>query len=280
MSNDMSTDPLSPFIAALHAGRLRVWSIVVTIFGEAVQPRGGRAAMTELQAITDRLGIEGGALRTAMSRLAQDGWVTREREGRNSFYTLSELGRDQTLPASRRIYRGSFCRTGPWTIAVSEAQAEAAKNGSAEHMPSFSITRQVRVIDPGDAARHRAAGDLVLQGTPEEIPDWVHVAAIGPFITAEYANLSALLEPLTPEALAGLKPLDALAMRVLLSHAWRRLVLRHPAPPEGLTGPGWPGEACHAALAHLYPALLVPSEQWWATPTSSEGREILNARFR
>lgn len=272
----MTSDPLAPLIEALHASRLRIWSIVVTIFGDCIEPRGGRAAMTELQAITDRLGIEGGALRTAMSRLAQDDWVERDREGRNSFYTLTPLGSSITLPASQQIYRAQFSDPDkPWVIAISQTPADPSKYG-----PAFIVTRQVQIIGPDRIAERRAAGDLILQGTPDEVPDWVHVDAVGPFLTLEYARLEAVLGALTPQQLAQLEPLDALALRILLIHNWRRLVLRHPAPPQGLTGPFWPGETCHAALARLYPELVKASEGWWTTPTSTSGMRTLNNRFQ
>lgn len=272
----MPADPLAPFIDALHASRLRIWSIVITIYGDCIQPRGGRAAMTELQAITDRLGIEGGALRTAMSRLAQDGWVDRDREGRNSFYSLTDLGRSLTLPAAQQIYRASFSDPDkPWVLAISQTPADPAKYG-----PAFIVTRQVQIIGSDRIAERSAAGDLILQGKPDEIPDWVHADAIGPFLTSEYARLEALMAPVTSEDLASLRPLDALALRILLIHAWRRIALRHPAPPQGLIGPNWAGETCHKALARLYPQLVKASEVWWPTPTSNSGISTLNTRFR
>ena len=76
-------DVLEPLITSLHAeGRLRVWSLVVTVFGDAVQHRGGRIATLRLQHLLERVGVEAGALRTALSRLTSDGWVVRDREGR------------------------------------------------------------------------------------------------------------------------------------------------------------------------------------------------------
>lgn len=270
----MFTDPLAPFIEQLHASRLRTWSIIITIFGDCIQPRGGRAAMTELQALTDRLGIEGGALRTAMSRLAKDGWVERDREGRNSFYALTPLGQATSLPATRQIYRARFTASGPWTVAVSATPPDPAAD-----TPVLEVTRQVRIISPNRAEHHRDAGDLVLHGAPDAIPGWVRTAAISPHLTEGYAALAEMFAPLDAGALAALPPLEALAMRVLLIHFWRRLVLRHPAPPDGLTAPDWPGQTCHAALKGLYPALIAVSETWWPTPTSPEGRHTLDRRF-
>ena len=47
---------LERLIDSLHArGRLRVWSLVITVFGDAVAPRGGRVALSVLQDLMARL---------------------------------------------------------------------------------------------------------------------------------------------------------------------------------------------------------------------------------
>ena len=60
----------------LHAeGRLRVWSVIVTIMGEIAQPDGGEISMAVLLEICTALDIEPQAVRTAMSRLSKDGAI-------------------------------------------------------------------------------------------------------------------------------------------------------------------------------------------------------------
>ncbi|MCP4183007.1 MAG: hypothetical protein GY761_06780 [Hyphomicrobiales bacterium] len=49
---------------------------MVTIFGDAIVPRGDVMRPGALQQITDHIGISNNALRTAMSRLASDGWLS------------------------------------------------------------------------------------------------------------------------------------------------------------------------------------------------------------
>ena len=75
-------DPLAPLIETLTAdGRLRVWSLVITVFGDSVEPRGGTISTARLGRLLGRIGVGSGALRTALSRLAGDGWVTAQRKG-------------------------------------------------------------------------------------------------------------------------------------------------------------------------------------------------------
>ncbi|MEH6752122.1 MAG: PaaX family transcriptional regulator, partial [Paracoccaceae bacterium] len=98
-------DPLDPVITALHAeSRLRVWSLVITVFGDCVQHRGGAISTARLGRLLGRIGVEPGALRTALSRLGRDGWVDSERTGRLSHYRLSPSGLARFTEATSRIY--------------------------------------------------------------------------------------------------------------------------------------------------------------------------------
>lgn len=98
-------DPLEPLIGALHEeGRPRVWSLIVTVFGDAAAPRGGRVATGALAALLGRVGVAEGALRTALSRLVADGTLRRDRRGRASFHRLSARAARETAEASRVIY--------------------------------------------------------------------------------------------------------------------------------------------------------------------------------
>ena len=69
--------PLAQLIHHLHAqGRLRVWSVIVTILGELAEPEGGELSMSALLELCAALEIEPQAVRTAMTAVgAGDGGV-------------------------------------------------------------------------------------------------------------------------------------------------------------------------------------------------------------
>src|SRR5215475_11102301 len=99
--------PLCPAVAALldrfHTLKpVRAWSLIVTLYGDAVVPRGGSLWLGSLVDIMARLRIDAGHVRTAMSRLTSDGWLERERIGRNSYYRLSKRGEGDFATATRR----------------------------------------------------------------------------------------------------------------------------------------------------------------------------------
>src|SRR6266567_2432749 len=82
--------PVATLLEKFHARKpVRAWSLIVTLYGDAVVPRGGSLWLGSLVDIMALLRIDAGHVRTAMSRLTSDGWLERERVGRNSYYRLS-----------------------------------------------------------------------------------------------------------------------------------------------------------------------------------------------
>ena len=96
--------PLSRIIDQLKREPSRTGSIVITVFGDAIVPRGGSVWLGTLLEFFQGLDIDAGVVRTAVSRLATDGWLTREKVGRNSFYRLAAKGRQTFEAATRHIY--------------------------------------------------------------------------------------------------------------------------------------------------------------------------------
>ncbi len=96
--------PLAPILQHLRSEPSRTWSIVITLFGDAVVPRGGTLWLGSLLEIFAGMEIASGVVRTAMSRLANDDWLQRTRIGRNSFYRLTDRGRNSSIAAAERIY--------------------------------------------------------------------------------------------------------------------------------------------------------------------------------
>jgi len=96
--------PLGEILRHLRAEPSRTWSVIITVFGDAIVPRGGSVWLGTLVRFFAALGSNDGVVRTAMSRLAADGWLERSRVGRNSFYHLTEKGRVTFRQATAHIY--------------------------------------------------------------------------------------------------------------------------------------------------------------------------------
>src|SRR6202158_630430 len=96
--------PLARIIDQLKREPSRTGSIVITVFGDAIVPRGGWGWLGRGRGFFKTLDMDSGVVRTAMSRLATDGWLDRNKVGRNSFYRLVKKGRQTFDAATRHIY--------------------------------------------------------------------------------------------------------------------------------------------------------------------------------
>lgn len=250
--------------------RLRVWSVAMTVFGDAVVPRGGVVRLGALAQITDRLGIENNALRTAMSRLAIDGWLERERLGRRSYYRLTASGLDATLAASALIYsaHGPAWR-GEWQAAMpTGAVALSADDRERLGEAGFHANCETLFVRPWNdempplAARIPVALFRLRAQSPDGDLRLANPAAGE--LDRQYDEARRLFAPLAHalEGGAALGPLDAMVARTLLIHVWRRIVLKDVRLPDELRGPDWPGHEARRLVADLYANLLPASEQW------------------
>ena len=96
--------PLARIIQQLKREPSRTGSIVITVFGDAIVPRGGSVWLGTLLEFFEQLDIDASVVRTAMSRLTADGWFERNKVGRNSFYRLVQSGRQTFDIATKHIY--------------------------------------------------------------------------------------------------------------------------------------------------------------------------------
>jgi len=242
------SDPLAPLIGALHAeGRLRIWSLAITVFGDSLQHRGGTVTSARLQTLLGRIGIGKGALRTALSRLGADGWIAAERQGRQSLYRLTPRAEAETHRAAARIYAAP--RRDPvaeWRLTDRPAADSVAlhglylapADGPAPDAPGFEMTGRIETL------LHALRDSLVA-------PD--HAAAL--------RALDADLGALDAAGQGALPPLDAAAARTLLIHRWRRLILRFPDLPAEILM-----RDPRAGVATAYAALSPAAEAWLDAP--------------
>src|SRR6202012_1736253 len=96
--------PLARIVDQLKQEPSRTGSLVITVFGDAIVPRGGAVWLGTLLEFFGAIDIDSGVVRTAMSRLAADGWLERNKVGRNSFYRLAQKGRQTFDVATAHIY--------------------------------------------------------------------------------------------------------------------------------------------------------------------------------
>ncbi|KGF68147.1 hypothetical protein LL06_18185 [Hoeflea sp. BAL378] len=250
-------------------GRLSAWSLIVSFMGDAMAPRGGVVPAGSVQALMARLGIGHGAVRTAVSRLAADGWIERTREGRNSFYRLSADVVETVLSAERRIYAATSLlpAAAPRTLLIASAPLPEAALTALDAAGALQIAPQSFVCfapSRGLAAALGLAGATVAEAASLDPGPAMREAMARARQAAEMAPLRAAYEPVAAALEAGPAPSpeDAMALRCLMIHEWRRLALRVLPIPADLVQPDDPEPATRALVAAIYARLLAPSEAW------------------
>lgn len=280
---------LSRRLAQLQDGPARTGSIAITLYGDAIAPRGGSLATADLVRILGAMGLNGGMVRTALSRLAADGWLVGTRRGRASFYRLSEKGRADFAQATARIYEAPRAGGGPGLLvaALDPGAAGAAQREALEALGWGSLAPGVMLAPEGWEA---SAAPLVLRATARG-PDEARALAARAWplerIAQGYFRFLGRQHPLREALAAGDLPrgLDALLLRVLLIHDFRRVILRDPRLPEALLPDDWPGREARRVCAALYAALVPEAEAWLDREATAEDGplpppdEAFRARF-
>jgi phenylacetic acid degradation operon negative regulatory protein len=268
--------PLTRIIDQLKREPSRTGSIVITLFGDAIVPRGGSVWLGTLLGFFETIDIDSGVVRTAMSRLAADGWLERHKVGRNSYYRLVKKGRQTFDAATRHIYDPP---PSDWTgrfelLLISGSEDRDASRDALKNAGFGSPLPGVWVAPSGAPIPEEAAGAIRLEVSAEDDSGRRLLSESWPLDRTSDAYLKFMK---TFEPLRGwigrrepLSDADAFTARILLIHHYRRVVLRDPLLPSALLPADWPGRAARELCGEIYRGLLPASEQWLDRNASNE----------
>lgn len=247
-------------LAALTGERPRVWSLIVTIFGDLAFRQGDRVSTQVLARITEPIGIKPEALRVALHRLRKDGWIDSERVGRSSSYRLTAHGLQQTQAAAPRIYARTDPAAQDWAVIMAHA-ADAASQAALDtlaaghHMVRLSTTTLLGPRPQGSTDANLLFG-VVNVGS---VPEWLQNMACPPDVCAAYSDLLQLLRQTGSVLPQGQPPLQTTILRCLIVHSWRRVLLRHPDLPDSFFPQDCPAVACRDLTMQLLTRLPRPA---------------------
>ncbi|MBO1904375.1 phenylacetic acid degradation operon negative regulatory protein PaaX [Microvirga sp. 3-52] len=246
---------------------IRAGSLIVTVFGDAVVPRGGVLSLTTLHEIMRAFRISDTLVRTALSRLVSEGWFERWKVGRNSYYRLTPQGHEAFAEATQRIYtdppqnwQGSFD-----LLLLENAQDRSALRAELSAAGYGSLGPDLLLA--AAASGGKTGPFLRLAASPADLPTARRlVERAWPLADIEsryrrfidtYAGILGALE-----RGAGFTNLDALLVRILLIHDYRRAVLKDPLLPAQLLPRPWAGTAARALCGTIYRTVLPAAEHW------------------
>lgn len=234
----MHTDTFQSLTADLRGlGGRRVWSLMISLFGDLVPDEGQSIDGPLLSAIMADMLVKPEAARVALHRLRNDVWIESVKSGRISQHSLSKKGRSETLSASPLIYADPERSDTAWQLILTPDSA-AARHADLTGRGFVPLGPRVFV---GSADTAPPAGMLCMPAT--DAPDWL-CAELGPKgFEPLFCTLQRLKSNLPkPE---GLSPVQIAVLRCLIVHNWRRLVLKHPVLPAPLVDQNGPMHKCH-----------------------------------
>jgi phenylacetic acid degradation operon negative regulatory protein len=256
----------------------RAIPLIVTVFGDAVLPFGGRVWLGSLIRLLGPLGVSERLVRTAVYRLSREHWLRAEAVGRRSDYLLTDFGRRQFEAAERHIYatghaawdgewRMVVMLPGKWSVAEREHlrrslawQGFGSFDGNVYLHPSAPLEHSLAAVDTQDFPRLREKLFALTGAGPGDRHAIVRAAWNLAELSRAYGAFVRRYRALAPAAVAKLVPERAFGLRILLIHDYRRLLLRDPGLPGDLLPADWHGREARALCARLYRALAEPSQ--------------------
>ena len=261
---------------------MRAKSLLITIFGDALEPRGGQVWLSSLIALARPLGVSERLVRTSVYRLAQEKWLERTASGRRSYYALTDTGRRQTADAEHRIYAaGSRRWDGQWRLVIipQKTISRADRTGLKKELKwqGFGTLTSDTLIHPtadlppvcralaerglADKAKVFCGHTIKDRESPQSLLDRCFDLEQ---IAREYDLFNRRFENLwrstRRKKLFDLE--SAFAARTLLIHDYRRILLHDPDLPEELLPVHWPGTRARKRCAAIYRALQEAADRW------------------
>ena len=262
MSSKVNRQP--PALPAAVEGCLaapppRAGSFIVTIYGDVVEPRGEALWMGTLIEVCADHGISEGLVRTAVSRLVASGRLVGERQGRKSYYRLTQEARREFAAAARVLFAPPPVGDG-WLIALDTGGL------SAEHQAAGWTEAAGCAIAPKREDLPRPAG-VLFSARPvagdDNLRDFARrrwnltptEAAYRDFVERFRGAAEAVAEGCECEGATSL------ALRLRLVHEYRRVLLSDPRLPAAALPPDWPGAAARQLFVSLYLALAEKADR-------------------
>jgi phenylacetic acid degradation operon negative regulatory protein len=274
-------------------------SVVMTVFGDSITPRGGAVWLGSLITLLAPLGISDRLVRTSVFRLAEEGWLEATREGRRSLYTLTAPGLRRFERAYKRIYSPpSPDWDGSWTLLLTAPEIISAGQRAALRKEllweGFGMIAPGVFGHPGGKAavleeilsRVGVAGKVFVCAASESrqvstrpLSDLVQHCWELDKVLDEYRHFIDCFRPLL-KLLKMKRTLDAeqaFAIRTLLIHTFRRAQLHDPQLPLKLLPADWPGTTAYELCHEIYQLTYRQAEQYILATLQQEDENIPEA---
>ena len=258
----------------------RAGSLITTVFGDSIAPRGGEVWLGSLIALLDDFGISERLVRTSVFRLAKDGWLESEQHGRRSYYRLTADGRERFQAATHRIYGeprpdwdGQWCLL---FVSALDAGDRDVLRRECGWLGFGALTSNVFAHPAPDVEALAATldrlgvrDDVVIMESREvgETQGMRRLASDAWGLAELDEGYAGFVEHFRParaaiERRGEVAPATAFALRTLLIQEYRKLLLRDPQLPAELLPDDWHGAEAYEICRDLYRAVYEPCDTY------------------
>jgi phenylacetic acid degradation operon negative regulatory protein len=228
-------------------------SALFDLYGDHLRGRGSRAPVAALVRLLAPLGITEPAVRTAVSRMARQGWLAPVRCGPGlAGYALTPRAASRLDQAAERIYRrGDPGWDGQWHVLVVERITDRTRRSrvrAALGYLGYAPLGETTWISPRPSVElgplleaERLRAELFMAGYEGDPRGLLARAWDLDGLARAYQRWLAQARELI--AAAGPEAADAaiFALRSSLVHEWRKFLFTDPGFPAALLPPQWPG---------------------------------------
>ncbi|WP_170474059.1 PaaX family transcriptional regulator C-terminal domain-containing protein [Ruegeria arenilitoris] len=238
----------------------RVWSIIVSLFGDLAQEPGSQISGGALTRIIEPIGVKPEAIRVALHRLRKDGWIKSDRIGRVSRHFLTDFGRTQSIAVSPRIYAQNPKPISHWHLLIAEEGSGTPLLEDMMLSHEYTPISRTVALGPGPVPE-RTDGLLAFEVTARSVPEWVQQSLCSTDLRSSCRELMVSAQRTARARPAAWRPTptESATLRLLLVHRWRRVVLRQPDLPPEFFPPDWAGAECRRAVFQLLEGLPRPT---------------------
>lgn len=249
---------------------MRSGSLITTVFGDAIAPRGGTLWLGSLIRIMADFGVSERLVRTSVFRLSKDGWLKSTQLGRRSYYSITEQGREHFEQATQRIYGTPASDwDGQWCLLILAALETRDKDvvrkecgwlGFGPMSANVLAHPSPDLADLDVTIRRLGIGDrlVVMQGSTIRGDAAMRRLTRSCWnlddIDARYVSFLERFRPLL-KALSRSEELarkSSFIVRTLLIQEYRKVLLRDPLLPAELLPVDWHGNAAYQLCRNLY----------------------------
>jgi phenylacetic acid degradation operon negative regulatory protein len=274
-----------------HAHRTK--SLVMTLFGDAITPHGGRVWMGSLIELLAPFNISDRLVRTSAFRLCEEGWLNATREGRRSVYALNDKFAARFERAYQRVYTPTYKEwDAKWTIVFTANTPISAplriQLRKEMDWQGFGMIAAGVFIHP--ACDTETLTEMLMRiglhqqvfiatVTTADLPSSLPLDALIPQcwgldnIIASYQDFVRAFTPVIAELSQKSVSFDekeSFMIRTLVTHHYRRIQLHDPQLPLTLLPKDWPGKTAYELCRDIYQATFEKAETYIVTTLRHE----------